>query len=103
MSKQLISHDKASMADLLHRIADQMAVLIEEAGNLENACGWYYDDDPQYGGPRTADQLKTCAMRLRTAYMDMALAIGLDPCEQLPSTKERMKRAREIPDINFDE
>ena len=103
MSKQPTSHDKTSMAGQLQSLADQMTVLIDEAGNLEFACDWYHDDDPQYGGPPPVDRLRTSAMRLRSAYMNMALAIGLDPCEQLPSTNERMKRAREIPDINFDE
>lgn len=94
MSKQPTNHDPASMAGQLQSLADQMTVLIDEAMNLENACGWYHNDDPQYGGLPTVDQLKISAMRLRTAYMNMALTMGLDPCEQLPSTKARLKRAR---------
>lgn len=103
MSKQQMNHDKASMAGQLQSLADQMTVLIDEAGSLEVACDWYHDDDPQYGGPPAVDRLRTSAMRLRSAYMNMALAIGLDPCEQLPSTKDRMKRMREwVNDIDFD-
>lgn len=104
MSKQPMNHDRASMTGQLQSLANQMTVLIDQAINLEVACSWYHDDDPQYGGPPSMDQLKTSAMRLRAAYMSMALTTGLDPCEQLPSTKARLKRTREIPEIiNFDE
>lgn len=75
-------------------LSTQMCVLIEEAIHLEVACGWYDDPDLQYGGPPTKDQLSTMASRLRTAYMNMALLTGVDPCEQLPSTKDRLKRIR---------
>lgn len=75
-------------------LSTQMCVLIEEAIHLEVACGWYDDPDLQYGGPPTKDQLSTMASRLRTAYMNMALLKGVDPCEQLPSTKDRLKRIR---------
>jgi hypothetical protein len=75
-------------------LSTQMSVLIDEAIQLEVACGWYDDPDPQYGGPPTKDQLSTLASRLRAAYMNMALLTGVDPCEQLPSTKDRLKRIR---------
>lgn len=103
MSKQPTSLDKTSMAGQLQSLADQMTILIDEAGNLEVACDWYHDDDPQYGGPPPVDRLRTSAMRLRSAYMNMALAIGLDPCEQLPSTKAQIKRVQEkASHIDFD-
>jgi len=73
-------------------LSTQMSVLIDEAIQLEIACGWYDDPDPQYGGAPTKDQLSTLASRLRTAYMNMALLTGIDPCEQLSSTKDRLKR-----------
>ena len=73
-------------------LSTQMCVLIDEAIHLEVACGWYDDPDLQYGGPPTKDQLSTMASRLRTAYMNMALLTGVDPCEQLPSTKDRFKQ-----------
>lgn len=75
-------------------LSTQMCVLIDEAIHLEVACGWYDDPDLQYGGPPTKDQLSIMASRLRTAYMNMALLTGVDPCEQLPSTKDRLKRIR---------
>lgn len=75
-------------------LSTQMSVLIDEAIQLEVACDWYDDPDVQYGGPPTKDQLSTMASRLRTAYMNMALLTGVDPCEQLPSTKDRLKRMR---------
>jgi hypothetical protein len=79
-------------------LSTQMCVLIDEAIHLEVACGWYYGPDLQYGGPPTKDQLLTMASRLRTAYMNMALLTGVDPCEQLPSTKDRLKRIRSAKD-----
>lgn len=75
-------------------LSTQMCALIDEAMQLENACGWYDDPDPQFGGPPTKDQLSAMASRLRTAYDNMALLTGADPCEQLPSTKDRLKRIR---------
>jgi hypothetical protein len=75
-------------------LSTQMCVFIDEAMRLEDACCWYDDPDPQYGGPPTKEQLSTMASRLRTAYMNMALLAGVDPCEQLPSTKDRLKRMR---------
>ena len=75
-------------------LSTQMCVLIDEAIHLEVACGWYDDPDLQYGGPPTKDQLSAMASRLRTAYMNVALLTGVDPCEQLPSTKDRLKRIR---------
>jgi hypothetical protein len=69
-----------------------MCVLIDEAIHLEVACGWYDDPDLQFGGPPTKDQLLTMASRLRAAYMNIALLTGIDPCEQLPSTKARFKQ-----------
>ncbi len=75
-------------------LSTQMCVLIDEAIHLEVACSWYDDPDLQYGGPPTKDQLSTMASRLRTAYMNMAILTGVDPCEQLPSTKDRLKRIR---------
>jgi hypothetical protein len=75
-------------------LSTQMCVLFDEATQLENACDWYDNPDPQYGGPPTKDQLLTMASRLRTAYMNMALLTGIDPCEQLSSTKDRLKRMR---------
>lgn len=73
-------------------LSTQMCVLIDEAIQLEIACDWYDDLDRQHGGPPTKDQLSTMASRLRTAYMNMALLTGVDPCEQLPSTKARFKQ-----------
>jgi len=73
-------------------LSTQMCVLIDEAIHLEVACGWYDDPDLQYGGPPTKDQLSTMASRLRAAYMNIALLTGIDPCEQLPSTKARFKQ-----------
>jgi hypothetical protein len=75
-------------------LSTQMCVLIDEAMQLENACGWYDDPDHQYGGPPTKDQLLIMASRLRTAYMNIALLTGVDSCEQLPSTKDRLRRIR---------
>jgi hypothetical protein len=75
-------------------LSTQMCVLIDEAIQIEVACGWYDDPDPQYGGPPTKDQLLTMASRLKIAYMNIALLTGIDPCEQLPSTKDRLKRIR---------
>jgi hypothetical protein len=75
-------------------LSNQMAVLMDEAIQLEVTCDWYDDPDPQYGGPPTKDQLSTIASRLKTAYMNMALLTGIDPCEQLPSTKDRLKRIK---------
>jgi hypothetical protein len=75
-------------------LSTQMCVLIDEAIQIEVSCGWYDDPDPQYGGPPTKDQLLTMASRLRTAYMNIALLTGIDPCEQLPSTKDRLRRMR---------
>jgi hypothetical protein len=69
-----------------------MCALIDEAMQLEIACGWYDDPDPQFGGPPTKDQLSAMAFRFRAAYMNMALITGIDPCEQLPSTKDRFKQ-----------
>lgn len=79
-------------------LATQMAASLDVAMELEIACGWYNYADPQFSGPPSKDSLKAFAMRLRTAYANMALITGLDPCEQLPSTKERLKRAREKAD-----
>lgn len=73
-------------------LSNQMAVLMDEAIQLEVTCDWYDDPVPHYGGPPTKDQLSTMASRLRTAYMNMALLTGVDPCEQLPSTKARFKQ-----------
>ncbi len=73
-------------------LSTQMCVLIDEAMHLEVACSWYDDPDLHYGGPPTKDQLSTMASRLRTAYMNMAILTGVDPCEQLPSTKARFKQ-----------
>jgi hypothetical protein len=96
-----MNHDKASLAGSL---ADQMKVLIDEAINLEVVSSWYYDEDPQYGGPPSMDQLMSTAMNLRAAYMKVALITGFDPCEQLPSTKQHLKRIREkFDNINFDD
>lgn len=75
-------------------LSTQMCVLIDEAMQLEVACAWYDDPDPQFGGHPTKDQLSTMAARLRTAYMNMALITGTDPCEQLPSTQDRLARMR---------
>lgn len=75
-------------------LSTQMCVLIDEAMQLEVACGWYDDPAPQFGGPPTKDQLSAMASRLRTAYMNMALLTGVDPCEQLRLTKDRPKRIR---------
>lgn len=76
-------------------IADQMAVVFDEAMSLQIACSWYDDDDPQYGGPPSKDQLAGSMVRLKTAYMKVALLTGLDPCEQLPSIKKRLKQQPE--------
>jgi hypothetical protein len=73
-------------------LTTQMCVLIDEAIQLEVACGWCDDPDTQFGGPPTKEQLSAMASRLRTAYMNMALLTGVDPCEQLPSTKDRFKQ-----------
>lgn len=75
-------------------LSTQMCVLIDEAIQLEIACDWYDDLDLKHGGPPTKDQLSTMASRLRTAYMNMALLTGVDPCKQLQSTKDRLKRIR---------
>ena len=101
MSRKLMTHHKSSISGSL---VEQMVVLIDEAMNLEVACNWYHDDDPQYGGPPSVDQLMSTSMRLRAAYMKVALIVGVDPCEQLPSTKERLKRLQEKLDhIDFDD
>ena len=73
-------------------LSTQMCVLIDEAIQLEIACDWYDDLDLKHGGPPTKDQLSTMASRLRTAYMNMALLTGVDPCKQLQSTKSRFKQ-----------
>jgi hypothetical protein len=75
-------------------LSTQMCVFIDEAIQLEVACDWYDDPDLQNGGPPSKDQLATMALRLRTAYMNMSHLTGVDPCEQLQSTKDRLKRIR---------
>ena len=96
-----MNQDKASLAGIL---ADEMTVLINEAINLEAVSSWYHDEDSQYGEPPSMDQLISTAMSLRAAYMKVALKTGLDPCEQLPSTKQHLKRTRDkFDNINFDE
>jgi len=75
-------------------LSTQMCVLFDEAIQIEVSCGWYDNPDPQYGGPPTKDQLLTMASRLKAAYTNIALLTGIDPCEQLPSTKDRLKRIR---------
>ena len=85
-------------------IAIHMTAFIDEASNLENSCGWYHDPDPQRGGPPTVDQLASISLRLRAAYMAIAIATGLDPCEQLPSTKQRFKLTEEkFMHLDFDD
>lgn len=83
----------------LDEIGKQMTSFIDNASNLENLCFWYHEPDPQWGGPPTVDQLMAISLQLRAAYMAMALATGLDPCEQLPSTKERFKQTPGTPTI----
>lgn len=75
-------------------LSTQMSILMDLSLGLENACCWYNDPDPQYGGPPSKDQLLALAKHLKAVYMNMALLTGADPCEQLPSTKERLKRRR---------
>lgn len=86
------NYDKASINNQLQCLSKQMEVLIDEAIHLEVSCSWYHDDDPNYGGLPSVDPLMKSATRLRAAYMEMAYIIGLDPCEQLPSTKDRFGR-----------
>lgn len=101
MSRNLMKQQKSGMSGSL---VEQMAVLIDEAMNLEVACDWYHDEDPLYCGPPSVDQLMSTAMKLRAAYMKMALITGVDPCEQLPSTKQRLKDIRDKrTHINFDD
>ena len=75
-------------------LAEQMSVVFDEAMNLQIASSWYDDVDPQYGGPSSKDQLTGSIARLKAAYLKMALLTGLDPCEQLPSTKDRLKQQK---------
>lgn len=85
-------------------IAKHMTAFMDEASNLEISCDWYHDPDPQWGGPPTVDQLKSISLRLRAAYLAIAIATGLDPCEQLPSTKQRFKLTEEkFKHLNFDD
>ncbi len=91
-----MKHSNMGISAQLEVIAKHMTAFIDEASNLENSCSWYYDLDPQWGGPPTVDQLTAISVRLRAAYMAMALATGLDPCEQLPSTKEWFKQRQTV-------
>ncbi len=96
LRKKPLVHDGAGIAGQLSQLADSMALINDIAGNLENACGWYDIDDADlpWGGPPSKQSLATNAEFLRTAYMNIALATGLDPCEQLPATKELLARER---------
>lgn len=89
-----MKHSSMGINDQLEVIAKNMTEFIDDACNLENFCAWYDDPDPQRGGPPTVDQLTAISVRLRAAYMAMALATGLDPCEQLPSTKALFKQRK---------
>ena len=91
-----MKHSNMGISAQLDVIAKHMTAFIDEASNLENSCIWYHDPDPQWGGPPTVDQLTAISVRLRAAYMAMALATGLDPCEQLPSTKEWFKQRQTV-------
>lgn len=94
MAIQAPSPDSVSLSVQLLRLSRQMEVLVDEAGNLETACGWYHEDDPQFGGPPSVESLMKTAARLRAAYMEMALSMGLDPCEQLISTRARLRELK---------
>ena len=85
------------MNEQIKELANQMAVLIDEATNLEISADWYHDSDPQYGGPPSVDQLMSCVRRLRVAYEKMALVTGLDPCEQLLSSRQLCKAGAHQP------
>lgn len=91
-----MKQSNSGISGQLDVISKYMTAFIDEANNLENSCGWYHDPDPQWGGPPTVDQLTSISLRLRAAYMAMAIATGLDPCEQLPSTKALLEQRKNV-------
>lgn len=94
--KKPIARDGAGIAGRQLNLADSMSLINDVAGNLENACSWYdvADASLPWGGPPSKETLAANAEFLRIAYMNMARATGLDPCEHLPATKERLARLR---------
>lgn len=88
------TEQKVGIQHQLDQLANYMAAVNDVAMDLEIACGWYHDSSPQYGGPPSVDQLKNHAARLRASYGGMARATGVDPCEKLPSTIERLKQKK---------
>ena len=82
------------MTQHLRQLADQLAIVNDMAGNLKIICDYYYDDDPQYGGPATPKQLLEVADYLDSVYMNMAGLLGTDLCEKFDETKARLKAFR---------
>ena len=64
-------------------VENHLASVFDTALDLINCVGWYYDDDPKFGGPPSPAQLAAFSQRLTTAYVALAVYTGLDPCEQL--------------------
>ena len=82
------------MTQHLRQLADQLSIVNDMAGNLKIHCDYYYDDDPQFGGPPTQKQLLEVADHLDSVYMNMAALLGTDPCEKFDETKARLKAFR---------
>jgi hypothetical protein len=75
-------------------LAMYMTTISDAAFDLEHLCSWYDEDDLQFGGAPSKEQLMNISRRLQIAYKGQALLTGLDPCEKLDSTKARLQALR---------
>lgn len=64
-------------------LSTEVCVLIDVAMDLEITADWANDPDPNWGGPVDPELLRKFAFRLRLAYLKLAMALGVDPCEQI--------------------
>ena len=71
-----------------------MIIISDAASDLEHLCYWYDEDDLQFGGPPSKEQLMNISRRLQIAYKGEAVLTGLDPCEKLDSTRARLQALR---------
>ena len=75
-------------------LANQMVEIYDQYTALEIACSWYDDPDLTFGGPPTREQLSSVAIRLKAVYEAIAQITGIDPCEQLKETRDRIEKLR---------
>ena len=87
MNRVNTENRRNGIAQQLPQIAHHLSIIHDMASNLRVACDWYYDPDPQYGGPPSIKNLKIIADYLQNAYMGLAELTGLDPCEQFEDSK----------------